>query len=190
MSRSIELSDEDYAHLERAAEMERVTPAEWVARRIPHWRTEPLTCADGTPARTMADVLAGRVGVIASAGKERLSERASEMFGEMLEEQRSAERCGDPGADACHVLEVPDPLYTAIADEAQTRGLTPLAWIAAQLPKPKSSPAPNGAKPRTMAERLAGRIGLFSGSNGLPSSDNVAQSFAEHLEAKQRAGRL
>lgn len=46
------------------------------------------------------------------------------------------------------------------------------------------------AKPVTMAERLAGRIGTLSGSGGQPSSDNVAQSFAEYLEAKQREGRL
>lgn len=35
MSRSVELSDENDARLGRAAEVERITPAEWIARR-PH----------------------------------------------------------------------------------------------------------------------------------------------------------
>jgi hypothetical protein len=92
MSRSIELSDEDYAHLERAAEMERVTPAEWVARRIPTWAAEPEPCPNGTPARTMADVLAGRVGLFDSGGDGMLAERHSELFGDYLEEKRKAGR--------------------------------------------------------------------------------------------------
>jgi hypothetical protein len=45
------------------------------------------------------------------------------------------------------------------------------------------------AKPRNLAERLAGRLGRFRGSGGQPSVDNVAQSFAGHLEARQREGR-
>ena len=89
---------------------------------------------------------------------------------------------------ASQLLEMPESVYTAIAEEAEARGLAPLTWIIAQLPA--RAPAPNGAKAKTMAERLAGRVGLLSGSKGLPSSDNVAQSFAEHLEAKQRAGHL
>jgi hypothetical protein len=80
MSRSIELTDEDYANLERAAEMERVTPAEWVSRRIPRWR-EPLTCADGTPARTMADVLAGQIGLFSSGNGPRPATMAERLAG-------------------------------------------------------------------------------------------------------------
>lgn len=189
MSRLVELSDEDYARLERAAEVERVTPAEWVARRIPTW-ADPQPSDNGKPAQTMADRLAGRIGLFGSGGKERPSEHQSDNSGERHEGQRSTERCGDPGTGACHVLEVPDPLYTAIADEAQTRGLTPLGWIVAQLPAREPGSALNGAKPRTMAERLAGRIGRISSGTGEPSSDNVAKSFAEHLEEKQRAGHL
>lgn len=94
MTRSIELSEEDYARLERAAAQEGITPDEWVLRRIPRWAAaDPPLDADGKPFRTMAD-------------------------------------------------------------------------------------------------RLAGRIGRFSSGNGLPSSDNVRESFAEYLEQKQREGRL
>lgn len=124
MSRSIELSDEDYARLERAAEVEGITPAEWVASHIPAYGDAPELAADGKPARMMADVLAGRVGL-----------------GAIGRNQAGAE----------------------VAD---------------------------GAKLATMAERLAGRIGRIGSGSGEPSSDNVAKSFAEYLEAKQRAGRL
>jgi hypothetical protein len=187
MSRSVELPDSDFERLEGAAEGEGVTPAEWIARRIPR-RADPLLCADGTPARTMADAFAGRIGRFSSGEKERLSGR--EVFGEMLAAER---RAGDSSADVAetnHLLEVPESIYTAIEEEAGARGLAPLAWIVAQLPPRRPDPATNVKKPVTMAERLAGRVGLFSGSKGLPSSDNVAQSFAEYLEAKQREGRL
>ncbi|HEU4881752.1 MAG TPA: hypothetical protein VFT45_05890 [Longimicrobium sp.] len=91
MSRSIELSDEDYARLEHAAEVEGITPAEWIARRIPTWGKEPEPCLNGKPTRTMADVLAGRVGLFDS-GDGTLSERHSELFGDYLEEKRKAGR--------------------------------------------------------------------------------------------------
>lgn len=91
MSRSIELSDEDYARLERAAEAEGITPAEWIGRHVPAC-PEAQPCTNGTPARSLAERFAGRTGVIASGGHERLSERHSDVFGEMLEAQRQAGR--------------------------------------------------------------------------------------------------
>lgn len=121
MSRSIELSDEDYARLERAAKMERITPAEWIARRIPPCgEAEAQPSLKGKPERTTVDILAERAGRIASAPDQ-------------------------AGAEVVYA---------------------------------------------TMAERLAGRIGRIGSGTGEPSSDNVAKSFAEYLEAKQRAGRL
>lgn len=92
MSRSVELSDEDYVRLVRAAEVEGITPAEWIARRIPACAKEPEACSNGRPARTMADVLAGRVGLIDSGGDGMLAERHSELFGDYLEEKRKAGR--------------------------------------------------------------------------------------------------
>lgn len=90
-----------------------------------------------------------------------------------------------------HMLELPNHAYDRIREQAEAGGLTPLGWIVSRLP---SSCEANGSraseKPLTMADRLAGRIGRFSSGSGEPSSDTVAQSFAEYLEAKQRAGRL
>jgi hypothetical protein len=91
MSRSIELSDEHYAGLERAAEVEGITPAEWVARRIPTWANAPEPCSNGKPIRTMADVLAGRVGVVDS-GDGTLSQATGERFADYLVEKRRAGR--------------------------------------------------------------------------------------------------
>jgi hypothetical protein len=89
MTRLIELSEEDYARLERAAAQEGITPAEWVARRIPRWASaKPLTCPDGTPARTMADVLAGRVGLFSSGSGLPSSADASESFADYLEQKQ------------------------------------------------------------------------------------------------------
>ena len=175
MSRSVELSDEDYARLERVAEVEAITPAEWVARHLPACpETQP--CANGKPAESLAGRFAGPAGVVDPGPHERLSERQTEN--------------GGGGDEVSRLLAIPEPVYAAIEQVARARGLTPLTWIIGHLPAPQPTPAPDGAKPRTMAERLAGRIGKFSGSKGIPSSDNVAQSFAEHLEAKQREGRL
>jgi hypothetical protein len=112
------------------------------------------------------------------------------------------------------LIELPDEIYERLKNTAATGGITPAEWIARYLaafgddkePCPNTTPArmieekpgalqpetvgTGTAMPRNMAERLAGRLGRFSGSGGQPSSDNVAQAFAEHLEAKQRAGRL
>lgn len=112
------------------------------------------------------------------------------------------------------LIELPDEIYEKLESTAATGGITPAEWIARYLAAfgDDEEPCPNTtlartieeklgalqpeavgaatAMPRNMAERLAGRLGRFSGSGGQPSSDNVAQSFAEHLEAKQREGRL
>lgn len=177
MSRSVELSDEDYAHLERAAEVEGITPAEWVTRHLPTC-PEAQPCANGKPAESPAERFAGPVGVVSTGGHELLSERQIAN--------------GVSGDEVGRLLEIPEPVYTAIEQDARARGLTPLTWIIGHLPPSPLVPsaAQNGPKPATMAERLAGRIGRISSGTGEPSSDNVAKSFAEYLEAKQRAGHL
>lgn len=88
-------------------------------------------------------------------------------------------------------LEVPERDYGEIQEAAQACGLTPLGWIVSHLPEESSANAPSVVpKPRTMAERLAGRVGRISSGTGEPSSDDVAEHFAEYLEEKQRQGRL
>lgn len=189
MSRSVELSREDYARLQRAAEEEGVTPPEWVARHLPAC-PEAQPCTNGKPAQTIAGVLARQVGPFRGSNVQPSSDEAGESFPEDRQQKHCAEQSGAPAAGTSRMLEVPEPIYAAIAEEAGARGLTPLTWIIGQLSARPPAPAPNGVKPKTMAERLAGRVGLLSGSKGLPGSDGVAQSFAAHLEAKQREGRL
>ena len=97
MSKTIEFSDQDYARIQEAADADGMPLGPWVVANLPLAKNgaEPPAaspCTNGKPARTMADVLAGRVGVINTGGAERLSERHSEVFGEMLEEQRRAGR--------------------------------------------------------------------------------------------------
>lgn len=91
MSRSVELSNEDYERLEQAAAAEGMTPAEWI-----EWRLSPrsriISNANGKSDKSLAERFAGRIGVINSGGKERLSERHREVFGEILEEKRKAGR--------------------------------------------------------------------------------------------------
>jgi hypothetical protein len=91
MSRSIELSDEEYAGLERAAEMEGITPAEWIARRIPRWADADFrSSSEGQPVRTMADRLAGRIGRFHSGNGQPSSDNLRESFSEYLEEKHRA----------------------------------------------------------------------------------------------------
>jgi hypothetical protein len=148
---AITFSEEHYTAIKNAADADGVPVDEWVVTHLPldldaQNPAETPAVSPEKPARTMADVLAGRVGLFDSGDNGMLSERHSELF--------AAHLAGE---------------YGAVQPEAVGAGTV---------------------KPRNMAERLAGRLGTLSGSGGLPSSDNVAQSFAEHLEAKQREGTL
>jgi hypothetical protein len=91
MSKTIEVSDQDYARIQDAAAADGIPLDAWVVANLPlngrgSLPTAPASTND-KPARTMADVLAGRVGLIDS-GDGRLSEHHSEIFGEILEEKR------------------------------------------------------------------------------------------------------
>jgi hypothetical protein len=91
MSKTIEFSERDYARIQRAADADGVPVEAWVVANLPldGAGSQPAapTSANGKPARTMADVLRGRVGLIDS-GDGRLSEHHSEIFGEILEAKR------------------------------------------------------------------------------------------------------
>lgn len=174
MSRSIELSDEDYARLEQAAELERITPAEWIARRIPVCgEAEAQPSPNGKPEGTAVDILTERAGRIASAPNQA---GAEVVYATMAE--RLAGRIGRIGSGGTEILseQSAEPTRDTVEDAPRA--------------EQGGGNGTGTAKPATMAERLAGRIGTLSGSGGLPSSDDVAKSFAEYLEAKQRAGTL
>jgi len=75
--------------LMKAAEFAGLTPAEWIEKRLPPLPPPVRLNEDGSP-MTMAQAFAGRIGVVDSGGGERLAERHSEVFGEILEEKRRA----------------------------------------------------------------------------------------------------
>jgi hypothetical protein len=93
MSKTIKVPDELYAELTEAAAEDGTTPLGWIAARLRLLRRNKHVSArpDG---QTLAERAAelGLVGVVDSGGAGRLSERHSEVFGEMLEAQHRAGR--------------------------------------------------------------------------------------------------
>lgn len=81
----IELTDELHARLLQAAAAEGLTPIDWIAARLPS--SLPALTQSEAPAKTMADVLAGRVGRIGSGTGRPSSVNVSESFAEYLEEK-------------------------------------------------------------------------------------------------------
>jgi hypothetical protein len=87
MSHTLELPDDLYAALLKAADASGLTPIDWIAVHLLEARVE----REGEtmhPTRTLADLFAGRVGRIQSGGKERLSEECGAKFTDSLEEKR------------------------------------------------------------------------------------------------------
>lgn len=78
-------------------------------------------------------------------------------------------------------IELPDNIYSALRDAADSEGVTPAAWIAAQLPDRPAA---------TLAERFAGRFGQVASGGRERLSESGSKDFAEYLEAKRRAGHL
>jgi len=88
-------------------------------------------------------------------------------------------------------IEVPDAIYDDVREDAKAHGLSLVGWIASKLPSGRfGAPVVAAQLPWSMAERLAGRLGRIGSGTGEPSSDSMARSFGEYLEAKQRNGTL
>ena len=90
---TINFSARAYAEIESAAAAADMSMDAWVLAKLPlesaaHDSTEPAPALNGKPARTMADLSAGRVGVVASGGDGRLSENTGEKFTDILVEKR------------------------------------------------------------------------------------------------------
>lgn len=83
-------------------------------------------------------------------------------------------------------IELPDNIYSALRDAADSEGVTPAAWIAAHLP---DGPTDESAK-GTLADRFAGRFGQVASGGQERLSESGGKDFAEHLEAKRQAGHL
>jgi hypothetical protein len=91
MSKTIEVPDALYEELAEAAAADGTTPLGWIAARLRLLRGSRHV-DPAQHGQTLAERFAGLVGVVDSGGSERLAERHSEVFGEMLEEQRKAGR--------------------------------------------------------------------------------------------------
>jgi hypothetical protein len=89
---AIKFSEQHYAAIKSAADADGMPVDAWVVAHLPLDRELPQPAPEVKPARTMADLFAGRVGVVASGGDGRLSENTGEKFADMLVEQRRAGR--------------------------------------------------------------------------------------------------
>jgi hypothetical protein len=90
-------------------------------------------------------------------------------------------------------LELPETVYAALSQAAQASDLSPVAWIAARLPKPSAPTQTEGStesSPKTLAERFAGRVGHIGSGGRECLSEDTGEKFSEHLEEKRRAGHL
>lgn len=90
MAHTLELPDDLYTALTRAAEASGTTPLGWIAAQLPEAGEPTASVEELAPPRSLADRFAGRVGRIHSGGKERLSEESGVRFTAHLEEKRRA----------------------------------------------------------------------------------------------------
>lgn len=88
-------------------------------------------------------------------------------------------------------VELPEAVYAALHEAAEASGMTPAAWIAAHLPGPSATDREQ-VQPtaRTLADEFAGRTGVIGSGGQARLSEKTGEKFAEHLEAKRRAGHL
>ena len=84
MSRSLDLPDPLYDALQHAAAASGTTPQGWIAAQlgVANMKKPPAN------AKTLADLLAGRIGRISSSGEGRLSENCAASFADHLEQKR------------------------------------------------------------------------------------------------------
>jgi hypothetical protein len=96
-------------------------------------------------------------------------------------------------------VELPDDVYARVEQHAAAAGMTVVEWIAAGAPRlvqgtgeqfeGKNEMPQDQQETRTMADRLAGRIGTMrSGRSDL--SERGRELFIEGLLEKKRMGRL
>ena len=64
MSRTLEIPDGIYDALERAAGAGGTTPVEWIEARLAEARAIAVDSPDPKPGETLADLFAGRIGLI------------------------------------------------------------------------------------------------------------------------------
>lgn len=82
------------------------------------------------------------------------------------------------------ILEIPDELYSALKEAADSSNTTPQGWIAANLPDSEK------VEPKTLADLFAGRVGRIRSGSEKALSENCGATFTEHLETKRQGGLL
>ena len=88
MSHTLELPDELYAALLKAANASGLTPIDWIAVHLfEALGKKEIESEKMSHTRTLADLFVGRVGRIRSGGKEQLSEECGAKFTDHLEEK-------------------------------------------------------------------------------------------------------
>jgi hypothetical protein len=86
------------------------------------------------------------------------------------------------------LLELPDPLYTALKEAAEASGTTPQGWIAAHLPQRKEPEL--ATAPKTLADLFAGQIGRIRSGAKEVLSEDCGQKFTAYLQRKRQEGHL
>ncbi|MGH9426175.1 MAG: hypothetical protein ACRD2L_07725 [Terriglobia bacterium] len=92
-----------------------------------------------------------------------------------------------------HLLEIPDPLYSALQKVADADGMTPIDWIASRLPEALGREERAAAQSRslqTLADLFAGRTGRIRSGGEEHFSENCGAKLTEYLEEKRKAGHL
>lgn len=92
-----------------------------------------------------------------------------------------------------HTLEIPDTLYAVLKEAADASGLTPVDWIAAQLPQTQRTAKveiEQASGPGTLADLFAGRVGRIRSGGNERLSEECGTKFTDYLEEKRRAGHL
>jgi hypothetical protein len=78
-------------------------------------------------------------------------------------------------------IDLPEDVFAALEEAATASGTTPVEWIAARLPQsaPAVEPECEGQSPRTLADELAGRVGLLASGPPIPEgTPTPAERFA------------
>ena len=89
MSQSLELADPVFSALLDVAREDGTSPQGWIAARLAETKAAHRVADVSTPQpSTLADLFAGRVGRIASGGRERLSELGGAALADELERKR------------------------------------------------------------------------------------------------------
>ena len=88
MSQTLDIPDSTYEALKRVAEAGGTTPVQWIEARLAEAQPLAVDPSESESEGTLADLFAGRVGLIRGEGPPRVTGREGEDFADYLEEKR------------------------------------------------------------------------------------------------------